>query len=263
MKQFWLSLHEVKLCLSVFAVLILSVFFGYSTLFSKSQLISGAPPYGEPETAAPDSLDPYAWLRNWVRPEGPTKVALQIGHLNSDQFPDELERIRGNTGASAAGHTEVEVNLAIVEETKKILEGQGIIVEVIPATVPPKYYADAFIAVHADGNEDTSRSGYKTSPPWRDFSGKSGKLNEEIKKAYGEVTEMAWDENITRNMRGYYAFSFWRYEHAVHPMTPSVILETGYLTSPQDRRIIVSQPELSAEGLALGIINFLKSENLY
>jgi hypothetical protein len=256
MKHIWLSL-------SVVTVLLIAVFFSYADIFNKSSIISGAPPYGEPETAAPDNLDPYAWLKDWKRPEGPTKVALQVGHLNSDQFPDELERIRGNTGASAAGYTEVFVNSYIVEETKKILEQKGILVDVIPATVPPKYYADVFVAVHADGNEDTSRSGYKTSPPWRDFSGKSGKLNEEIKKSYGEATEMAWDENITRNMRGYYAFSFWRYEHAVHPMTPSVILETGYLTSPQDRKIIVSQPELSAEGLADGIITFLKSENLY
>jgi hypothetical protein len=256
-------MKQVFLSASVLVILLLGVFFGYSSLFSKSQIISGAPPYGEPETAAPDNLDPYAYLRDWKRPDGPTKVALQVGHLDSDRFPDELERIRGNTGASAAGYTEVVVNSNIVEETKKLLEEKGILVEVIPATVPPKYFADAFVAVHADGNEDTARSGYKTSPPWRDFSGKSGKLNEEIKKSYGEVTEMVWDENITRNMRGYYAFSFWRYEHAVHPMTPAVILETGYLTSPQDRKLIVSQPELSAAGLAQGIINFLKSENLY
>src|SRR5690606_24019324 len=102
----------------------------------------------------------------------------------------------------------------------------------------------------------------KSSPPWRDFSGKSGKLNEAIKKSYGEVTEMTWDENITRNMRGYYAFSFWRYTHSVHPMTPAVILETGFLTNYQDRQIIVNQPKLSAKGLADGILAFLKSEQL-
>jgi N-acetylmuramoyl-L-alanine amidase len=63
-------------------------------------------------------------------------------------------------------------------------------------------------------------------------------------------------------MRGYYAFAWWRYDHAVHPMTPAVILETGFLTTAADRKIIVEQPELSAQGLANGIIIFLEGENL-
>jgi hypothetical protein len=225
-----------------------------------NQTISGAPPYGEPETAAPP--DPYDWLRNWVRPEGPAKVALQVGHWKNEELPEELSRLIGNTGAEAAGHQEADVNLAIAEQTKKILESKGIAVEILPATVPPRYYADAFVAIHADGNEDTSRSGYKSSPPWRDFSGDSAKLNQFIATEYEKATEMEFDDNITRNMRGYYAFSFWRYTHSVHPMTPSVILETGYLTSYKDRQTIVNKPEMSAQGLANGIIAFLESEQL-
>jgi N-acetylmuramoyl-L-alanine amidase len=45
-------------------------------------------------------------------------------------------------------------------------------------------------------------------------------------------------------------------------MTASVILETGFLTSPGDRELIVDQPELSAEGLADGIVSYLTSQNL-
>lgn len=246
---------------SLFLLLIISSLFIFENPFS-SPKVTGAPPYGEPETAAPDNLDPYAWLKDWKRPEGPTKVALQVGHLNSAELPEELERIRGNTGASAAGYTEVEVNENIANETKKLLEQKGIIVEILPATIPEKYYADAFVAIHADGSESYLTSGYKSTAPWRDFSGKSNKLNEFIKSSYGETTKLEWDDNITRNMRGYYAFSFWRYTHAVHPMTPSVILETGFLTNYSDRQIIVEQPELSAKGLAEGIIEFLQSEQL-
>jgi N-acetylmuramoyl-L-alanine amidase len=246
---------------SIFLLLFIASLFLFENPFSPTK-VTGAPPYGEPETAAPDNLDPYAWLKDWKRPEGPTKVALQVGHLNSAELPEELERIRGNTGASAAGHTEVEVNETIAHETKKLLEEKGIIVEILPATIPEKYYADAFVAIHADGSESYLTSGYKSSAPWRDFSAKSSKLNEYIKTSYGEVTEMDWDDNITRNMRGYYAFSFWRYTHAVHPMTPSVILETGFLTNYNDRQIIVEQPELSAKGLADGIVRFLESEQL-
>lgn len=258
------GLYQMKNFFSVFLLLLslTLLFFGYNQIFVPNSLISGAPPYGEPENEAPDSLDPYYYLRNWVRPEGSTKIALQVGHWKSEEFPDELKRIRGNTGASGGGWSEVEVNYSIAMETKKILEASGILVEIIPATVPPKYYADAFVAIHADGSKDLTKSGYKSSAPWRDFSGKSGKLNQFIAREYEGATGMDFDNNITRNMRGYYAFSFWRYEHAVHPMTPSVILETGFLTTAADREIIVEQPELSAKGLAEGIVGFLKSEKL-
>jgi len=63
-------------------------------------------------------------------------------------------------------------------------------------------------------------------------------------------------------MKGYYAFSHWRFEHAVHPMTTSLILETGFLTSPADRELIVLRPEISAQGLAGGIITYLLEEKL-
>jgi len=245
----------------LFFGLILSFLF-LSQHFFQPTKVTGAPPFGEPETAAPDTLDLYAWMRKWVRPVGPTRVALQVGHLNSAQLPEELARIRGNTGASAAGFTEVETNQNIAEETKILLEEHGIIVDILPATIPEKYYADAFVAIHADGSESTEINGFKSSAPWRDFSGKSATLNDSIRMSYAEVTDLEWDENISRDMRGYYAFSFWRYTHSVHPMTPSVILETGFLTNFNDRQIIVEQPELAAKGLALGIINFLQSESL-
>ncbi len=73
---------------------------------------------------------------------------------------------------------------------------------------------------------------------------------------------MEIDLVITQNMRGYYAFTWWKFEHSLHPMTPGVILETGFLTSPQDRKIIIDHPERSAEGLSKGILNFLQTENL-
>lgn len=246
---------------SLFFLLILSTLF-IVLHTQKGDVITGAPPDGEPETAAPDTLDPYAWLKNWVRPVGPTRVALQVGHLNSAELPDELARIRGNTGASAAGFTEVETNEKIAEETKRLLEEHGILVDILPATIPEKYYADAFVAIHADGSETDDTHGFKSSAPWRDFSGKSATLNDSIRTSYAEVTDLEWDENISRNMRGYYAFSFWRYTHSVHPMTPSVILETGFLTNYYDRQIIVEQPQIAAKGLAVGIINFLHSESL-
>jgi len=221
----------------------------------------GAPPYVVEDLEPPD-IDPYVWIRDWVRPEGPPRIGLQVGHWKNEELPEELSRLIGRTGASGGGKSESEVNMKIAEETKKILEEKGIVVDILPATIPPKYWADAFIAIHADGSESSTTTGFKAASPRRDFSGNAVALVSFIENAYGEATGLIKDPNVTRNMTGYYAFAWWRYEHAVHPMTAAAILEAGFLTNPSDRRIIVSKPEVSAEGLANGITEFLKSEGL-
>lgn len=248
----------------LFIIPILLLIFGIRW-YSKSndtEIINGAPPYGVPEEEAPDSLDPYGYLRSWQRPEGPAKVALQVGHLDNKNFPDELSKLRGNTGASGGGTTEVEVNQTIASLTKTYLEDVGVNVEILPATVPPKYWADVFVAIHADGSTDPATTGYKFAGPWRDFTNNSDKLVAILNKEYEKATGLVYDPNISRNMRGYYAFAWWRYEHAIHPMTTAVIAETGFLSNASDRKIIVDQPEISARAIADGIIIHLKQQGL-
>ena len=222
---------------------------------------TGAPPYSF-EDLEPPETDPYSRFKDWKRPEGPPKVGLQAGHWKNSELTDEIERLRGNTGSSGGGKSEWEVNLAIAEVTKELLNTRGINVDILPATPPVDYWADVFVAIHADGSTDLSKSGFKAATPRRDLSGKASSLLEFIEQNYVEATKLKKDPNVTRNMRGYYAFAWWRYQHSVHPMTPSVILETGFLTNASDRRIIVSRPELSAQGIASGIINYLETEKL-
>ncbi|CAN5755392.1 hypothetical protein BH23GEM3_BH23GEM3_10440 [soil metagenome] len=62
---------------------------------------------------------------------------------------------------------------------------------------------------------------------------------------------------LTRRMTSYYAFNSRRYKHALLPLTVGVILETGFLTSPRDRRVIVDAPERAARGVADAVIPFL------
>lgn len=201
------------------------------------------------------SHDPY---KDWIRPEGPVRVGIQVGHWFAEQAPDEQEGLRKNTGAQAGGVTEWETNLRIAEETKKLLEAEGITVDLLPTTIPPGYLADAFISIHADGSPDTSVTGYKIAAPWRDRSGNAERLSALIEKSYGAVTNLILDPNVTQNMRGYYAFNTRRYTHAIHPMTPGVIVETGFLTNPIDRKTIVQNPKRSAEGITQGLLLFLE-----
>lgn len=222
----------------------------------------GAPPYKVTDKKIEFDIDNISSYVNWTRPEGPVKVGLQAGHWKTEQAPDEMERLRDNTGASGGGKSEYEVNLKIAEETAILLQEEGVEVEILPTTIPPDYFADVFISIHADGNTDTSKSGFKAAAPRRDTSGKAEKLLSFVESSYLEKTNLSIDPNVTRNMTGYYAFRWWRFEHTIHPMTPAIILETGFLSNPQDRGIIVDQPKIVAEGISNGVIDFLNSENL-
>jgi hypothetical protein len=249
--------------LIVIGVIVFTVRWGYSqALAYLEEVNTGAPPYGEALEEVPAYDDPRAQFINWKRPEGPPKIGLQVGHLNSSEAPDELARLRANTGTSGGGKWEYEINNEIAQKTAKLLETRGIVVDILPATVPVDYWADAFIAIHADGNLDRTVSGYKVAPPWRDWTGKADELSSLIEKSYGFSTGLPVDPNISRNMRGYYAFSWWRYEHAIHEMTPGVIVETGFLTNASDQKIIIHNQDLAAQGIASGIIEYLKKENL-
>ena len=246
----------------IFIIILLAT--PFLTLFVRDQVvrISGAPPYLVDDGKTNIDLGKFGFLEHWERPEGPPRVGLQVGHWKLEEIPEELHRLEGNTGASGGGKSEWEVNYEIAMLTKNILENNGIVVDILPTTVPKAYWADVFVSIHADGSEDPYKSGYKIAAPWRDFTGKAEKLVDYIEKSYGASTLLPLDPQITSNMRGYYAFSFWRFDHAVHPMTVSSILETGFLTNASDRLVIVDDPLTPAEGLALGIIDYLISEDL-
>lgn len=251
-----------KLLLIPLLLVILSFFVWQGFLFAQNKLVTGAPPY-DPAGGNVSENDDFSWLGGWKRPDGPTKVALQVGHWKNDELPEELEKLRGNSGATGGGKSEWEVNYEIAMETKKILEGKGIVVDLLPTAIPKNYYADVFVAIHADGHPDITRSGFKAAAPRRDLTGKANTLVDLIKLEYGKATGLAWDEEtITRNMRGYYAFSWWRYEHAVHPMTVSAILETGFLSSWSDQELLIQNPKLPAQGLASAIISFIAAEDI-
>ncbi len=229
-------------------------------LNQKSQLY-GAPPYIEEQ----DSVQPVLQQNDtstWKRPEGPIKIGLQAGHWKTDEMPAEQDRIRiAGGGTSGQGLAEWEVVLKIAEETKALLEKEGYVVDILPATVPEAYWADAFVSVHADGNLNPLVAGYKVAPYRRDQTQTANDLSDAIEKSYGELTDFKLDPNISRNMTGYYAFNSRRYRHAIHPMTPGVIVETGFLTNPSDASVLINDPKVPANGIAKGIIAFINSQH--
>ncbi len=196
----------------------------------------------------------------WTRPfSARPRVGLQVGHWRMDELPDELFRLRDNTGTAWGPYSEVEVNLAVAKRAAEILRSQGVDVDLLPGTVPPDYLADAVVAIHADGAWRPEARGWKVATAWR-ASEASRRLERAIAAAYPEATGLPEDKvGITYGMKGYYAFSRQRFRHAISPFTPAVIIETGFLTDAADRAVLVGRTGEVAAGIASGVMTYLAS----
>jgi len=197
------------------------------------------------------------------RAPGPPRVGIQVGHWQRNNLPAELAGLTSSTGAIAGGVTETEVNLAVAQRVVAQLEAKGVVVDLLPVAVPVDYLADVFISIHADGSENTAARGYKMAAPRRDFSGKASALLGALEASYGVATGLPHDaDGVTRRMSAYYAFNWRRYDHAIHPQTPAVIVEMGFLTNATDRSFLTTQTAVVANGIADGVLAYLEGQGL-
>lgn len=196
--------------------------------------------------------------RVWNTLQGPVRVGIQVGHENAANHPDELESLRTSTGGRARGVEEVEVNRAVAERLAARLKGRGILVDLLPATLPRGYHADLLVALHADASPDPSRRGYKSAHFLPARNRLEPLLQEHLDTAYLQLSGLPSDEtNVSRNMERYYAFNWRRFRHSAHPGTPAVIVEMGYLSNPQDAAFL-SDPSRPADALFEGVTSYLR-----
>lgn len=193
-------------------------------------------------------------------PPGPKRVGLQAGHWLTDQVPAELGRLQG--GAVGGGKQEWEVNLDVAQRVAALLEANGVQVDVLPATIPPHYQANAFVALHADGDTTGQNRGFKvTRPGFSSLPDFDDRLVAAINQTYGAETELPRDDaHISLRMTYYYAFNSRRYCHSVAPGVPQAIIELAYLTSSTDRQWLIGDPQRLAQALADSINAFLATE---
>jgi N-acetylmuramoyl-L-alanine amidase len=191
-----------------------------------------------------------------TRAFNPPLIAIQAGHWRSNELPDEFARLRNNTGASAGGVREVDLNIDIAHRVAEYLRAWGNEAYVLPATVPPAYHADAFVSIHSDGHTNQSARGFKVATYHREWVA-TNTLVREIEDEYGKQTGLPKDWRITENMRDYYAFNSGLYQHTIAEVTPGAIVEMGFLSNRADRRFLTSHQDLVARAIALGIARFL------
>jgi N-acetylmuramoyl-L-alanine amidase len=192
---------------------------------------------------------------------GPRHVAIQAGHWKTEEAPDEFPSLRFQLGASIASVSEVDVTLDIADRVAVILRAKGIVVDVLPATIPPSYIADAFVSLHADddGGFGTA-TGFKIAHgfyrgPYEDA------LVDSLTTEYATTTALPLNKELTDDMTDYYAFAWFRYEHALAPHTPAAIIEMGYLSNDDDRALLTQQPGVVAQGVANGVLRFLQANS--
>ena len=189
---------------------------------------------------------------------GPRRVAIQAGHWKTDEAPDEFPKLRFQFGGSVAGLDEVSVNLDIADRIAGILRAKGITVDILPATIPPNYVADAFVSLHADDDGFGSATGFKIAHGF--YRGPYDQaLVDALTTEYANATMLPINDDVTEDMTDFYAFAWFRYEHALAPHTPAAIIELGYLSNRDDRALLTDEPGVVAQGVANGVLRFLQA----
>lgn len=194
--------------------------------------------------------------------ESRPRVGIQIGHYKAIEQPKELENIRYSTGGQSGKITELEINIAVAKMLRDMLEAKGIIVDILPATIPPNYRADVFISIHADSSPDKRRRGYKSAyftPSRNDYD---QLLKEKIDESYFYFMGLPDDDkNVSGAMLEYYSFNNKRFKHSINKKTAGIIVEIGYISNAKDLQLI-KDPVNPAYALQIGIIKYLNSQGL-
>jgi len=181
----------------------------------------------------------------------PKKVGLVAGHWSVD--PRKYD-----PGAVCPdGLTEVEINLAIAQLVKALLEDQGYAVDLLEEfdAALEDYLADALVSIHADSCNIPEASGFKAARVLHStLPEKEDHLVECLREEYQEATGLSFHEHsITYHMREYHAF------YEIDPQTPAAIIETGFMAA--DRQILLEQQDKVAQGIASGITCFLQADS--
>ncbi len=158
------------------------------------------------------------------------------------------------------GLTEAEVNLKIATLVQQILTKDGYQVDLLKEfdNRLREYKALALISIHNDSCAyiNDQATGFKVAAAQSSlYPEKEMRLTACLSQRYQQTTGLPFHYNtVTKDMTEYHAFS------EIHSDTPAAIIETGFLNL--DRDLLVNHTDKVAQGVANGILCFVRNEDI-
>jgi N-acetylmuramoyl-L-alanine amidase len=179
----------------------------------------------------------------------PKLIGIVAGHWKND------------SGAVCAdGLREVDLNLNIASQVQKILSGDGYQVELLQEFDPrlEGLQAAALVSIHNDSCDfiNNEATGFKVAGAFVTYHPeRTGRLVACLRARYGSITGLPiHSTSITRDMSSYHAFD------EINENTPAAIIETGFMNL--DRTFLTEHTDKVAEGVAAGILCYMRNEDL-
>lgn len=153
---------------------------------------------------------------------------------------------------------EADINFAVATRVVASLEGMNYAVEMLDEFDPRlnNYRAEALVSIHANTCYDFGEyvSGYIVAiSEARPEFGADAFLRECIAENFGAYVPLERSYNLTDDMTDNHT---WR---KIHPLTPGMILEMGYMLA--DQAVLTEDPDLLARAIVDGILCFMENVN--
>jgi N-acetylmuramoyl-L-alanine amidase len=180
------------------------------------------------------------------------RIGIVAGHSGNDS---------GAVCSDAlGGYREVDINLNVASLVKEKLVAQGYDVDLL-AEFDPRltgYHALALVSIHADSCEyiNDQATGFKvTESLSTKYPEQAKRLTTCLRTRYTSITGLEFHSgSVTGDMTNYHAFS------EISTDTPAAIIETGFMNL--DREILTQHPDVIADGIASGILCFVRNEDV-
>jgi N-acetylmuramoyl-L-alanine amidase len=197
-----------------------------------------------------ETTPPPVWAT--TTPRGKPRIGIVAGHSGNDS---------GAVCSDAlGGFREVDINLNVASLVKEDLVNQGYDVDLL-AEFDPRlndYQALALVSIHADSCEyiNDQATGFKvTAAMSTKYPEQANRLTACIRNRYATATGLSFHSgSVTGDMTDYHAFN------EIDSNTPAAIIETGFMNL--DREILTQHPDLIANGIASGILCFVRNEDI-
>jgi N-acetylmuramoyl-L-alanine amidase len=185
-------------------------------------------------------------------PRANPRIGLVAGHSGNDS---------GAVCSDAlGGFREADINLKVASLVREKLIAQGYGVDLL-AEFDPRltgYHALALVSIHADSCEyiNDQATGFKVAAAISTkYPEQAQRLTNCLQTRYASITGLKYHPgSVTGDMSNYHAFN------EINPNTPAAIIETGFMNL--DRQILTEQPGLIADGIASGILCFIRNEDV-